>query len=133
MSFLNKGFVNNLPVEMRKRLDLAVEEGLDGFYIRRAGFHGITDVLEHLAYAGLGILELVFHSLPIEVGQVGDWTDRGEDCVVTDPWGSGSEGCYHCDAFLSTEGSEGLVVDVTTLQDDTTSLELCQKVEVSLG
>jgi hypothetical protein len=126
VSLLDKRLIDNLLVEARKCLDLAVKEGLDRLDVRCASFHGISDVLEHLADTGLGVLELVLDSLAIEVGKVGYGTDSGKDCVIADSWRARSERCHHGDAFLSTEGSEGLVIDVTALQDDSTSLTHCQ-------
>ena len=65
MPFLDQSFIHDLLVEVRKCLDLAVQEGLDGLDIRCTSLHGIADVLEHLSYTGLGILELVFDDLAI--------------------------------------------------------------------
>ena len=122
MAFPNERLINDLPVEMRECLDLAIEEGLDGFDIRRASFHRVSDVLEHLSNTRLGILKLIFHGLAIEIGKIGNWPHSGKHSVVTYPWRLRSERSYHSNAFLSAKSSKGLVVDITALQDYTTSL-----------
>lgn len=126
MSFPDKRLIDDLLIETRQCLNLAVKEGLDGLDIRCASLHRLSDILEHLSNAGLGILELVFDCLAIEIREIGYWADSGQDCVIADPWRPRSERCYHGDAFSSAEGSEGLVIDVTALQDNTASLELRQ-------
>lgn len=115
MSFWNQRLFYDFLVEMRESGYLGVEEGLNGLDIRRAGFHGIADILEHLPNTGLSVLELVFDSLAIEVREVGDGPHGSEDGIIADPWRPWSEGRHHRDAFLSAEGLKGLVVYVTTL------------------
>jgi hypothetical protein len=77
MPFLDKRLIHDLFVKMRKCLDLAVEEGLNGLHICCASFHGIPDILQHLSNSGLGILELIFYGLAVEVGEIRYRTDGG--------------------------------------------------------
>ncbi len=65
--FPDQSFVDNLLVEVRKLLDLELEEGFYGGNVCGTGLHGVADILEHLSYARFGILEVVFDSLAVEV------------------------------------------------------------------
>jgi hypothetical protein len=69
-SFLNHGLLDNLFIEMGKGLDLEVEERLDGPNICSPSLHRLADVSEHVPYARLCVLELVFNCLAIQIGQV---------------------------------------------------------------
>ncbi len=69
-AFLNHRLFDNLPVEMRQCLDLEVEEGLNGRHVGSSSLHRLPYISEHVSYARLGILKLIFNSLPIQVGKV---------------------------------------------------------------
>lgn len=102
--------------------DFEIEEGFNGFGIGSAGFHGIAKFFEHDSDAGFGIFQLIFDCLSIQIGKIGDGSDSSEDGVVTDTWGSWTEGGNHGDSLLSTKCLQCLVINVATLQNHSASL-----------
>lgn len=107
---------------MSKLADFEIKEVFDGFGVGSTGFHGIAKFLEHYSDASFGILQLIFDRLSIQIGKIRDGSDSSEDGVVTDTWGSWTEGGYHGDSLLSTKCLQCLVINVATLQNHSASL-----------
>jgi len=68
-------------------------------------------------------LQSVSAELIIELREVGNGPDGGEDGVVFDGVRFGPEGRYHGNSLGCTKGAEGLVFYISSLQDYGTSLQ----------
>lgn len=80
--FLNLILLDNLLVEVGQCFYLKIEKRLDCIDIGRTSFHGVSDLLQHVSDAGLGILKLILDCLAIEIRQVRNGSDGCENTVV---------------------------------------------------
>jgi len=68
-------------------------------------------------------LQSVLGELIVELRQIRDGAHGSEDCVVLDVVRFRPERGYHGDSLSCTKRAEGLVLDISTLQDHGTSLQ----------
>ena len=67
-------------------------------------------------------LEAVFSVLVVELIEVADAANAGEDTLITDEGGLGSEGGDHGDTLAAAEGLESLVLDISALKNNSSTL-----------
>lgn len=76
-----------------------------------------------MADALLEDLESVLSVLVVEGGEVRDTTDTGQDSLILGERVPGTEGSDHGDALTAAKGLKGLMLDVTALHDNSSSLD----------
>lgn len=115
---------NDFALHVLKELDLFTNE-----VPRAAGVEGtvgallVTHVAVDVAATLLEHLEAVLGELVVQLVEVGNGTDGGEDGVVLDGGRARAERSHHTDTLGGSQGTESLVFDVTTLEDDSGSLK----------
>lgn len=131
-AFLDLVLFDNLSIDVHKVPDFEIEEILDASDISLTAFHGFADLLQHAAHAAFHVFKLIFGDLAVKVGEVGDWADSVEDSLITNDRGAGPEGSNHGYAFLRSECTESLMLDVATLQDNGAALRKIVRKGVNL-
>lgn len=82
-----------------------------------------TLLLELGAETLLQNLESILCVLGVQLGEVADTANASEEGLVADKGGLGSESCDHCNAFTTAKCLEGLVVDVSSLHNNGSTLD----------
>lgn len=124
----NLVFVDDLAIHNSEEVFLLGQEGLGRSSVEAAlRTFTLTDLLEMCADSLLQHFESVFSVLRIQLGQVGNRADGGEDSVISGEDRFWAEGCDHGDAFGGTKSSQGSVLNIATLEDD--GVTLCMRAD----
>lgn len=115
---------NDFALHVLKEFDLFTNEvphaaGVEG----TVGTLLVTHMPVDVAATLLEHLEAVLGELVVQLVKVGNGTDSGEDGVVLDGGRARAERSHHTDTLGGSQGTESLVLDVTTLEDDSGSLK----------
>jgi len=115
---------NDFALHVLKELDLFTDEvphaaGVEG----TVGALLVTHVPVDVAATLLEHFEAVLGKLMVQLVEVRNGTDGGEDGVVLDGGRARAERSHHTDTLGGSQGTESLVLDVTTLEDDGGSLK----------
>lgn len=115
--------LHNFPVGNIDILFLLLQKLFDGRNVGSTAFIvSLFQLLQHHFQALLYHFDSILDPLIIELRVLRDGSDGGEDGVVLHAWVTGSERRDHGDPLGAAEGSQGLVLDVSTLQNDSRAL-----------
>lgn len=115
---------NDFALHVLKELDLFTDEVSHAAGVESTvGALLVTHVPVDVAATLFEHLEAVLGELVVQLVEVGNGTDGGEDGVVLDGGRARAERSHHTNTLGGTQGTEGLVLDVTALEDDSGSLK----------